>query len=137
MKKKIIIGALIFTGTILGAQSSATFTQSIPLKSVLPLVIALEQPCNIKTCKGDAVMVETTVSLQNGGDETLQYLNHQDEYKLYLKKDMDGLKITDNTRRRLAMINGVPLCETISYVIRIPEGYTVETAPSATLIARQ
>ncbi|MBK9016285.1 MAG: hypothetical protein IPM82_20670 [Saprospiraceae bacterium] len=135
MKLPIITSALLLIGSLLAAQSSATFTQALSVKAGQSLRIELDQPYIVKACKGNAVMVETSITLQNGGNATLHRLNSEGQFQLYLNRDVKGLKLSDNTRRQLAMVNGASLCEKVSYVIYVPEGVQVMTEEKGAVIA--
>lgn len=120
MKKSIITTVLFSLTFALFAQTSATFTQVLTPEETASLVIELDKPYTVKTTQEKNIKIETIVTLKNGGSETLQHLNRTGQYLLRLRKGEDHHKLTDNSRRKKAVINGVPIQEQISYVIYMP-----------------
>lgn len=135
MKKSFFTIALLLLSITLLAQSSAVFTQVIPLETKTALEIKLDKPYTVRASKDGVVRIETNVRLNNGGTQTLKHLNEQGQYLLRLKATPERQLLTDNSRRKMAAINGTSLIEEISYVIYLPEDLTLYQFPICGLIA--
>jgi len=134
MKTPMIIVFFLSVVQIVSGQSSATFTQEIHLENQSQLYVDFDVNYVIEKYDGQVLKVETNVELYNGGKETLQYLNRQGQYRLYFQKALDGVTITDNTRRQLALINGAPLCEEVTHIVYVPHDYVVQNQNDLTAL---
>lgn len=136
MKSTIITSALLFIVFFAAAQSTTTFTQAMAVRAEKSISVELDQPFTLKTYKGNTVKVEVSVSLYNGGLETLRYLNSRGQYRLTVQSDSKHLYLSDYRLRRFAKINRAGLCEQVSYVIYVPEGMEVEGKAGAMWASR-
>ncbi|MBK8564419.1 MAG: hypothetical protein IPN76_14055 [Saprospiraceae bacterium] len=108
----------------------------MPVRTEKSLSIELDQPFTLKTYKGNTLKVEVSVSLYNGGLETLRYLNSEGQYRLMAQSDRQHIHLSDYRLRQFAKINNASLCEKVSYVIYVPEGMEVEGTDKALWASR-
>jgi hypothetical protein len=108
------------------AQSSKTLVKSCPTQASASLMLDLEGSVTVQEWKNEFIRIETTVTLENFGENILNRLIVAGRYEI-TNTNNDGKQILSMPKvKYLIKVQGQDVKEKISYTLFVPNGLNIE-----------
>lgn len=126
--KHIFIFIFSFATTSAFAQLEKTIHQTFNMTDAQYIVVNISNGYELQTWPGDAMLIETTVKLENATKAILDYVVESGRYKIVLQDQGGGsnFNLIEQTinRAKLTTKNGL-VNETVSIKIFVPENFDI------------
>jgi hypothetical protein len=126
--KHIFIFIFTFATTSVFAQLEKTIHQTFNMTDAQNIIVNIPNGYELQSWPGDAMLIETTVKLENATKAILDYVVESGRYKILLQDQGTGSNfnlVEQNTNRaKLTTKNGL-VNETVSIKIFVPENFDI------------
>ena len=125
MSRFFISFVLFLTFVVVGnAQAVRRFHQNLSLSEATSLQIDAQGEVEVVKWAGSDILVEVTVSSENGSVAILNHLQTQGRFDLLLNVEGSSAKLVNKlTNRQAIKVKGVEMDEHVKYTISIPENF--------------